>query len=457
MAAAPDEAMGRSQGLAAQARDFAPDLLTLEHSPPSRMPRVALWLLMGLLAALLAWALLARLDIVASAQGRLVPLTYTKVVQPAEAGVVAEILVREGDEVRAGQTLLRLDARVSRSDVQALGRELAMRRLNLRRIEAELAGRVFVPQPDDPSDLAAQVLAQSLARQRAHEDARQQEEQLLHKARSELASAQQLLVKLQQTVPLLRQSAQAHEKLRQEGFVGEVAANEKKREALEREQDLLAQQASVQGLQANVAQSQARLQALGSSHRAQLENERIETLTLLNRSQQEHEKFTIRSGLLEVQAPSDGVVKDLAVTTPGAVVQAGALLMNLVPQHEPLQAEVLLNNEDVGFVVKGQMAHVKVAAYPFQKYGLLQGEVELVSADALDPVKAAQQGTQALTLTYRALIRLPQQRLLTPHGTALNLSAGMGVTVDIHQGRRTVMEYLLSPVRKLGAEAARER
>jgi len=401
------------------------------------------------------WACFAKLDVVATAQGRLVPMTFTKVVQPAEPGVVLDILVKDGDVVKAGQTLLRLDARLAQSELAGFGKDVSIKRLTLRRIEAELADRPFVAATNDPPGLAAQVEAQFRARRQSYTDAQAQEAEALNKAKADLASAEQILSKLRQTVPMYRQSAEAYGKLLKEGFVGEVAANEKKRDFVEREQDFKAQESNVQSLQAVIAGSEKKILAIRASYRSQLENERMETLTQLNRSSQELDKSTIKSGLLEIKAPNDGVVKDLAVTTKGAVVQAGSLLLNVVPRDEPVQAEVLLSNEDVGFVAVGQKAQVKVAAYPFQKYGLLTGKVILLGADSSDPKQ--QQQTQQPQLSYRALVTLSNQTLKAPNGETLPLSPGMVVLAEIHQGRRTVIEYLLSPVQKIGAEAARER
>ena len=128
--------------------------------------------------------------------------------------------------------------------------------------------------------------------------------------------------------------------------------------------------------------------------------------------------------------------------------------MNIVPQAEALQAEVLLANDDVGFVVVGQRAQIKIAAFPFTKYGLLEGRVLHVGADASDPKQ--NNNPQAAALTYRALVKLDSQSLVAS-GTVLALGSGMAATAEIHQGKRTVMAYLLSPVLKVRAEAARER
>lgn len=446
---------GRLISLAPEALDFAPDLLALQERPPSRMPRAIAVTLVTLILLLLAWACFFKLDIVASAEGRLVPLSFTKVVQPADSGVVAEILVADGQAVQAGQLLMRMDERLSAADTTALKKDVALRRLTLRRIDAEMADRAMLPSAGDPADLYAQVEGQFRARRQAYQDAVAQETEAMNKARADLLAAQQVLSKLNQTLPSYRQSAEAYRKLVQEGFVGELAANEKTREAIEKEQDVKTQAATVTSLNATIAQSEKRLAALRSQYRSQLENERMETVALLNRSDQELEKSSVKAGLLDIRAPTSGVVKDLATTTQGAVVQAGAVLMNIVPKEEPLQAEVLLKNEDVGFTANGQTVKVKVAAYSFQKYGLMDGEVAMISPDATDP-KQQVQGQPALT--YRAIIRLKDTALVDPRsGERYPLNAGMLVTAEIHQGRRTVMEYLLSPVQKVAQEAARER
>lgn len=438
------------------ALDFAPDLLAIQERPPARLPRALLLTVAALVGLLLLWASFAKLDIIATAEGRLVPLTFTKVVQPAEAGVVTEILVKDGDVVKQGQVLLRLDQRLAAADTAALGKDVAIRKLTLRRIEAELQDKPFLPRKDEATDLFVQVESQYRARRQAYMDAVAQETEALNKAKADLTAAQQVLAKLTQTLPSYKQSAEAYRKLVQEGFVGEIAAAEKTREAVEKEQDLKAQAANVASLNASIAQSEKKIAAIRSQYRSQLENERLDTLAQLNRSGQELEKSNVKAGQMEIRAPNDGVVKDLATTTHGAVVAAGALLMNIVPQSEPLQAEVLLRNEDVGFVAAGQVAKVKVAAYPFQKYGLLDGKVALLSADATDPKQ--QQSNQQPMLTYRAIVRLDSRELVSAGtGERLPLSPGMLVTAEIHQGQRTVLEYLLSPVRKTVQEAARER
>ena len=150
-------------------------------------------------------------------------------------------------------------------------------------------------------------------------------------------------------------------------------------------------------------------------------------------------------------------MKDLATHTPGTVVAPGTILLTLVPHDEPLVAEVWVDNIDAGFVQADQKARVKLAAYPFQKYGMLNGVVKQVSADAQEKpepgsptVKSVQQAA------YRALVSLSSGHLES-QGRQLRLVPGMQVNAEIHLGTRTVLEYLLSPVQKVTREAGRER
>ena len=440
--------------LGREAWDFASDLLTIQQSPPSSWPRGLLLGLVTLTALLLIWACVAELDVVASSHGRLVPLTYTKIVQPAETGVVLDVLVKDGEFVKANQVLLRLDPQISQSEIASQARDVSIKKLTLQRVEAELDDKAFVPLEGAPPDVAAQVATQYRARRLSFQDAIAQEIEAFNKAKADLVSAEQILSKLQQTVPLYQRTANAYAKLFQEGFVGEVTANEKKREFLEREQDLKAQSAAVGSLQAVIAGVTRRSASIKSNYRSQLENERIDLVTQLNKSSQDLRRSEIRSQLLEIKSPTDGIIKDLSVLSKGSVIQAGVLLLNIVPREEPVQAEIMLSNEDVGFVRVGQAAQIKVATYPFQKYGLMSGKVIYVSADAADP---KQQNAQQLQLAYRALVELDSQGFKVINGDVLPLSAGMSVIAEVHQGKRTVMEYLLSPIQKVQVEAARER
>jgi HlyD family secretion protein len=436
-------------------------LRQIESTPPARALAALLWVLVALGAVLLAWALFAHLDIVATASGRLVPVSQVKLVQSAEPGIVREILVRDGERVAAGQLMLRLDATIAAADAAAVAGELMLRRITVRAIDAELDGRQLLPVQGDAAAVFGRVQAQFAARRQTLLDALAQEDQAGARARSDLLAARQVRDKLSTTLPMLRQSADSHARLQKEGFVGELLAAEKRRELLEREGDLKAQEATVEALAAAVAQSERRREQLRSGYRAELLRERVDAAATVQRLEQESQKSGLRAQLMEIRAPYDGIVKDLGVHTQGAVVQAGSHLLQVVPTGDTLRAEVLLANEDIGFVEIGQPVKLKLAAYPFQKYGTLEGRVMQISADAIAQSEAARaSGTNPLAApaqTYKAVIELAEQGLRLPGGRVLDVAPGMAVVAEIHQGRRTVMEYLLSPIQRVAMEAGRER
>lgn len=437
--------------LQADAYDFAPDILRLQHRPPSPLPRAVMWSVLALLLCLLLWAIFGKLDIVAVAQGKLVPQSALKIVQPAEAGIVKEVLVSEGDEVHEGQILARMDAQFSDADGRTLNNELHLKSLQLRRIDAELTGDPLKRLKNDPPELFAQVDAQYQAHRQTYNDALAAARAQHDKAGQDLQGALEIESKLMQTVPIYVAQDEAFQKLAKDGFASKLMASEKSRDRIEKEQDLRAQSYSVQSLRSTIRQAEQQIAQITSAYRQELQNERVQAEGEYHKLQQESGKQTHRSALLELKATQDGYVKDISTHTPGTVVSPGTILMTVVPKNDPIEAEVWITHLDAGFVLPKQRARVKLAAYPFQKYGMLEGEVSQVSPDATEPDKEQKDAPG-----YRAMIHLPQPYLENA-GKRYTLTPGMQVTAEIVLGRRSVLEYLVSPVQKTVFEAGRER
>jgi hemolysin D len=428
------------------------------------MPRAVMYTVATLLALLLLWAAIGHLDIVASAEGKLVPESYLKLVQPADAGIVKEILVHEGERVSAGQVLLRLDAQDAQADASRIGTDLALRSLQLRRIDAELNGTPLRGQPDDPLEMFRQVEAQYRERHQTYLDSLGQVEEQLRKTQRDYDSGNAVLSKLQQTNPILKAQSEAYSGLGGEGYVPKVTVSDKQRAYIENQQDLIAQQSTVEGLSAGVREADQQVRQTRSKYRSDLENERVEANGEYQKLQQDLAKQTHRSSLLELKAPQAGIVKDLATHTIGTVVSTGTVLLSIVPEQEALVAEILIRNDDVGFVHPRQRVKIKLAAYPFQKYGLLDGQILQVWPDASDANSAngknsgsndAASSSESVT-GFKALVGLDRQTLSSA-GESLNLVAGMQVIAEIREGRRTVLQYLLSPLKGAIHDGGRER
>ena len=455
-----------------EAMDFAPGILTIQEQPPSPMPRAMMYCLFALLATLLAWTAIGKLDIIAVAEGKLVPKTYVKIVQPADGGILDAILVEEGDHVKAGQVLMRMDTQLNEADTRILKAQINERSLQLRRIDAELTDQPFKPPlpaeggnraEGNISTLFNQIAAQYRAHREAYRDALGEEQAALTKAREDLAAAEQVRRKLAAVLPTYRQEETAYETLGQRHLAAEVDVLERRRKRIETEQDLHAQERTVESLKAGIAQSQRKLAQITSSYHEKLQNERVEAQADLTKLKEQLAKQTHKNALLELRAPQDGIIQDVATHTVGAVVNPGTILMTLVPAHETLEAEVMVRNEDIGFVHEGQPAKLKFAAYPFQVYGLMDATVIHVSADAEElkaqrphDAKSDLDSKGSGRLVYKAVVRLALQAIARD-GERYELTPGMQVVAEINQGKRTVLDYLLSPLRGVFHDAWRER
>lgn len=426
-------------------------------SSPSPAAAAMLYTLLAALACIIGWVGFGRLDIVAVADGRLVPRIALPIVQPVDQGVVREILVREGDAVAAGQLLVRLDSALSDADVRALQSESLARELQLRRIDAELADQPFVRRDGDRDDVYALAARQFAANRDAHLGNLAIETAARARLEQELRAATVVEGKLAGTLPIARTTVERFRTLRQEGFVSELAVLERERELIEREHDHRAQRHAIDGLQQGLRQAAARIAQVTAAYRAALRAERAQAAERQARIVEELAKERWRNAHIELRAPQPGVVKNLGAPTPGTVVPRGAVLLTLVPLDEELQAEVLIGNTDIGFVRAGQPARVKLAGYPFQKYGLLDGRVLRVGPDAIgDNAAAAGPVAAAAQSAYRARVALAHQALPFD-GALLPLAPGMQVSAEIRLGARTLLEYLVAPVSRAWHDAARER
>ena len=430
------------------------DTLNASHSFTLRV-------LLALFAFAAVWAYFGQVDIIAEAPGKLIPSTFVKVVQPTDAGVVTEILVTEGQAVKEGQVLMRLDQNLSLSDKKAVKAELEQTGLALRRIDAELSGKMFAMRGRDSPELAAQAMDQFRARRQAYQDALAQESGTLLKLRNELQATQQIKEKYEHALPSYRAADEAYRGLYKDGFAPRQQSLEKERERIEKEKDYQAQIYTEQSLRAGIAAQERRVAQVTSDYQKNLQQERSDIVTRHEKLQAEWDKLEHKAGFFELKAPKGGVVKDLAFHNTGAVVSPGTVLATLVPVDEPLQAEVWVKNEDVGFLYPGQAAKVKVSTFPFQKYGLVPAEVRVIGADSSEgrtgeaaPVQNTSPAGQPPS--YRTLVLLKAQDLVRD-GSVYALKTGMQVQVEVNLGTRSVLEYLLSPMQKTTHEAMRER
>lgn len=432
---------------------FQPAQLELIDTPIHPAPRWTARLIMALAVVVLIIVVFAKLDIVAVAKGKLVPNAQVKVIQPAFTGVVRTISVRDGERVSAGQLLMKLDTAQAAADESKASSSRLDAALAMARARALLAAQRTVTQPRvEPVDSApadrqeeAQRLAEGTWREYADKLGAARDE--LAKREAALDGTRAEIGKLQATAPLARAQANDYKALVADEYVARHDYLQKEQTALEQEHELAAQRSHERELEAGVAQQRADIEAAASQFRREQLDAQEKATEAFAQSRNDETKAHVRAGLMSLTAPVAGTVQQLSVHTPGGVVTTAQTVMEIVPD-DALEVEATVENRDIGFVKVGQRAAVKVEAFPYTRYGMLEGQVVSVSNDAAHD--------RTLGLVFTARIRLKSDRMWIDRRW-IALTSGMAVTAEIRTGQQSVAQYLLGPLVEGAQESMHER
>ncbi len=433
---------------------FLPAALSLEETPLSPAPHIAMWLLITFAVLTLLWAVFGQIDVVVTAEGKVVPTGRTKTIQPFETATVKRILVTDGQPVNAGELLIELDATTAQADTQRIENDLTAIHLQVARAQAMLTrvdtlGEAKLLRPPKVSDAqftqAQHMLAGQVAEYHA-KLARMDAEIARHEAEQQASLT--LIAKLKKTVPIAQQRAEDFKTLFARQSASKHAYLDREQARIEQEGALANQQSQLKVLAASVREARGQRTAFIAETRRTL----LDTLTQGQQQiaalEQELIKAQTRDHLMRLKSPVDGTVQQLAVHTLGGVVTPAQPLMVIVPRDNPLEIEAFVQNKDIGFVKPGQPAEIKIQTFQYTKYGTIDAKVTSVSYDAIND---EQRG-----LIYSTRVSLDKTHIMV-NGAEVKLRAGMAVSVEIKIDKRRVIEYFLSPLLRHASESLRER
>lgn len=435
---------------------FLPAALALQEQPVHPAPRYTQWTIIGFAALALLWACLGEIDVVATATGKIVPNGKTKIIQPSEVAVVKAIHVYDGQQVKAGELLVELDAQITGADVERLKNDLLAAQVDSARARALLDAIQHnrapaslieqIPQATPQQQQAAQTWLQGqyLELRSTLEQSDAEIEQRL----AEIQAALAWVSTLQESLPITRQLVADYKRLLDKAIVGKHAYLEKEQLRLDQERELAMQQAKVLELKAAKLQAESRRQSvLAQTRRAMLDLQH-ESEQRAAALAQELKKAEQRNRLMQLTAPVAGTVQQLAIHTNGGVVTEAQPLMVIVPTDQPVEVEAMLENKDIGFVRPGQEVEIKVETFTFTKYGVVHGTVVSISNDAIEDEK--------LGLVYSARIQLKENSIQVGENR-IELSPGMAVRAEVKTNKRKVIDYFLSPLKEYQDESLSER
>jgi hemolysin D len=453
---------------------FLPAALEVVETPPSPAARAIGATVILFFCLALAWAAWGHVDIIASAQGKIIPSGNVKQIQPFENGVIRSIRVREGQRVAKGDVLIELDPTMTEAELNHLRSDLLAAQLDVARLRAALVEdgdplkEFKAPQGASPDQIETQkkFLASQDGEFRAKLGSLKSQEKQKEAERATTGAA---IAKLEATIPVAQERFDVRRTLYSKELGAKLAYLDAMQGLLEQQKDLALQKsrydeatAALAAITENIAQTKAeyRRSRFGEFTEAERKAAGLE---------QDLIKADQRTKLQLLTAPIDGTVQQLTVHTIGGVVTAGQVLLVLVPSDSLLEVEATIPNRDIGFIHGGEPVELKIDTFNFTRYGTLTGTVRSISQDAVprdkrsagpaDKSKGADTSSsepQDQELGYLARITLDQTEMQIGD-KMVKLAPGMAVTAEIKTGSRSIISYLMSPLLKYRQDALRER
>jgi len=426
-------------------REFHPLAIEIEQSPPAPLPRVLLWLLAGITVSFLAWSYFSKIDVISTAEGRVIPDGRLKVLQSTDSATVKAIFVREGSHVSEGQVLIELDPTISNADITSSSERATLMRLELIRLNSELSGtKADYKSADGKAEYI--TLQETLKAARA-----EQYKAKISEAKNDLRSKEMAKAAAEETLhKIINNIKSAEEKEeRVRPYVGTVITRfdylKLKDELNQNQSDAAAQRNNIRDLTEQSNGLSQHIKQIEQEYRSKIVADINDAATHLASLNAEFEKAKQFGSQKLLRSPVEGTIQALGITTVGGVVSNSQTLATIVPKGTPLIVEVGLSNEDIGFVKVGQQVDLKLNAFPFQKYGTLPGIITSISPDA-EPESNSSSNVSSNavkeTAVYRAEIKLKVTYILI-NGTKQNILSGMTVQADIKTDRRRIIEFLL--------------
>lgn len=431
----------------ARIAEFQSAAAAIEERPVPPVARAILYVVVALIASAIAWASIAQIDRIVVATGRLVTSKPMIVIQPLETGVIRSLEVSIGSEVKAGDLLATLDATFAAADTVSLNERLEGLEAEAARLRGEIDGTPPTMPPGNryaPSQtrLYAQRQAEYTARLGALETAIARAEANIVANRETQASLKERLRVLNQIVgmreELLRRNVGSQLQL-MEAQLNQMSLREQLTSRVSEEKDLALSLEHARHERSSFVEEWSRTAA-----------ERLVTVTRdIDSTRQELSKAERRNTLVNLRAPADGVVLEIAQRSVGSVAREAEPLITIVPMHVPLEVEAEIRAADISRVRIGDHVRHKLEALPFQRHGHLEGSVRIVTEDAFRP-----QNEQREPI-YRARISVESMELRDVPKD-FRLIPGMTLTSEIVVGRRSVISYFVYPILRVFNESLRE-
>ncbi len=420
--------------------DFMSELQAANNLAPSKPVLAMYFSIVGIVVFAILWASFAKVEQLARGHGQVVPTQEIKYIQSLEGGILQELLVTQGQQVKAGDILLRLSNVQFSSEERGTEAKSLSLRAQKARLEAEASGKEFVI-PEEITKKSAQIAKNEEAlynsRQQELKNAYQILDDRIHKANADLSEVEAQISRLQQNRSLLNEELEMTREMVKKRAVPKL-------EEIRLNRDLTDINGQINALAQSKKALEAALKVTQTERQSQADTFRSQALTELNKVETEIKGLEERLVSIgdqvsraEIVSPVDGIVNKIAINTIGGVIEPAQRMMEIVPVDDELKITAKIKPNDIGFLKAGQKAKVKITAYDPQIYGSLDGELIRIAANA----SPEQDGQMFFEIDVKT-----EKNHLGKGDNLLPISPGMEANVDIITGKRTIMEYLLKPI-----------
>ncbi|HEY5208987.1 MAG TPA: HlyD family type I secretion periplasmic adaptor subunit [Stellaceae bacterium] len=435
---------------------FQSDATELENAGPAPVARITLFAATALIAAIIAWASLARVDEIVTGKGKVISSAMNMVIAPLSTATIRSIDVRVGDIVGAGQPLAHLDSTFTQADVAEQTRHKASLDAQIARMATELAGRVYRPAAAPTPDRMLQA-GLSLYRDQQYRAQLRSFDEHAAQLMAQIAQRTEQIVLMRQRLTVLIDLETMRRKLSERGNGSKVDLLNAEATRLDVERAIAEASGEIAALRHEIASGRGDRDSFVRKWREDL----IKDLVTAR-----HDDVTatellakdLRARAMAVlTSPGKAVVLEIADRTAGSVVREAEPLITLVPLDRPTEIEVSVDTADIGHLKAGEEARIKLDAFPYQRFGTLTGKVAVISGDSFVADKGGKDGAGGEAKPYyRVRIALDGGKRLRNVPADFQLIPGMTTTAEIKSGSRRLISYLLYPLTRGFDEAFRE-
>jgi len=425
--------------------EFLPAALEIIETPPSPLGGTTVWLIFAIIITAIVWACIGEVDEVANARGKFIPDGNIKVIQSMDNGTIKNIHVKEGEKIKKGDILIELDSTVSEVELLQLNKTLEIAKLEREILSAMLTNddeKINSLLNDSEKDLLSKafLMTQEKFKNSREQDYNKKTEGFnlnIEKAKSELIMIESEHLAVLKKIEIYKNDLEKMKTLYDSGSIPYSDYQNKQNEV-----DLLHEEEKLQATKIKVYEEQLKLQRKNAeshtiSHDGELLKEIVDKDKLISNIETELTKAYKKLEFQTIVSPVDGTVHGISENTIGGVITSAKPLVSIVPAGTPLIIEGKVLNRDIGFIREGQNVEIKLDTFPFQKYGVIKGEIIQISPDAVEDKR--------LGFVYKIRVK-PERETIFIDSKDVKVSSGMTAVVEVKLGKRKIIEFFLPAI-----------